>query len=70
MGSKAKKISQSQYVAYHIKKCSIKVFDFIQTPDLLGWVETSNIEIVHISIICDLIGFAYHLTDTQDGLKC
>ena len=47
------------------------MFDILHTPDLLGWVKRSDIEIVLISLIelSDLIGFGYDLSDTQDGLS-
>ena len=47
------------------------MFDLMHTPDLFGWTERSDIEIVHISMIelSDSIGFGYDLSDTQDGLK-
>ena len=41
----------------------------MHTPDLLGWVKRSDIEIVLIKH-SELIGFAYDLSDTQDGLRC
>ena len=34
-------------MSYH----AIKMFDLIHTPNLLGWVNRSHIEIVQISII-------------------
>ena len=46
----------------------------MHTPDLLGGVKMSDIEIVQISIflieLSEFIGFGYDLDDTQDGLRC
>ena len=46
----------------------------MHTPDLLGWVKRSDIEILQLSIylieLSELIGFDYDLSDTQDGLRC
>ena len=50
------------------------MFDLFRTPDLLGWVKRSDIEIVQYKYILielnNLIGFGYDLSDTQDGLGC
>ena len=43
--------------------------DIMHTPDLLGWVKRSDIEIMQIIIIL-LNLVSYDLSDTQDGLKC
>ena len=49
-------------------------FDLLHTPDLLGWLKKTVIEIVEISTILlktsELIVFGYDLSDTQDGLRC
>ena len=42
----------------------------MHTPGLLGWVKMPDIETVQISVLLNLIGFGYYLSDIQDGLKC
>ena len=52
----------------------------MNTPDILGWVKRSNIEIVQISELSNLTlkhgftkylnDFGYDLSDTQDGRRC
>ena len=44
------------------------MFDLMYTPDLLGWVKRSDIEIIYFIELSDLIGIGYDLSDTQDGL--
>ena len=67
MVSKGQNFFFLKKVLLHIT-LSIKMFDLMHAPDLLGWVKRSDMEIVHISIIClNLIGFGYDLSDTQDG---
>ena len=45
----------------------------MQTPDLLGCIKRSDIEIVQIRLFLiersELIGFGYDLSNTQDGLR-
>ena len=57
-----------------VEQYASKVFDLMHTPDLLGGVKMSDIEIVQISIflieLSEFIGFGYDLDDTQDGLRC
>ena len=57
------------------KKCrTLCKFEIMHTPDLYGWVKTSDIEIVQKSIffieLSELVVFDYGLSDTQDGLGC
>ena len=47
----------------------------MHTPDIVGWVKRSDIEIVNISIyslieLSEFIVFDYGLSDTQDGIRC
>ena len=49
------------------------MFNLMLTPDLLGSVKKSDIEIVPKSFLIELsslIGVGYNLSDTQDGLRC
>ena len=58
----------------------IRNIDFTHYPDLWGWIERSDIEIVQIVVFClffklsskiYLAGFCYDLNDIQDELdKC
>ena len=57
------------------KRCrTLCKFNLMHTPDILGWVKSSDIEIVQISIffieLSELVVFDYGLSDTQDGLRC
>ena len=52
-----------------ISHYAIKMFDLMHTPDILGWVKRSDIEIVQINIIW-LNLMTWSLSDYQDGLKC
>ena len=46
----------------------------MHTPDILGWVKRSDIEICadkYILIeLSELVVFDYGLSETQDGLRC
>ena len=47
-------------------------FDLKRTPDILGWVKKSDIEIMQYILIelSELVVFDFGLSDTQDGLWC
>ena len=49
------------------------MFDIMHTLGLLGWVKGQTLSCAdkyNLIELSDLIGFGYHLIDSQDGLKC